>query len=63
MTTEAASSPARDWLPGRRIVVQGTPATFRGLNPKVPGDYWVEFDHGGGWWSYHPDDVVDGTAS
>lgn len=42
---------------GQRVEVEGHPATFRGLNPKVPGDYWIEFDFGGGWWSYHPSSV------
>lgn len=49
---------SRDNLePGDRVVVCGVEATFRGLNPKIPGDYWVEFDFGGGWWSYDPSNV------
>jgi uncharacterized protein YegP (UPF0339 family) len=49
---------AMELVEGCRILVEGKPATYRGLNPKVPGDYWVEFDFGGGWWSYHPSNVT-----
>lgn len=42
---------------GDRVMVGGHVATFRGLNPRVPGDYWIEFDFGGGWWSYRPSNV------
>lgn len=44
-------------MEGARVIVGGQLATFRGINPKIPGDYWIEFDYGGGWWSYHPSDV------
>lgn len=44
---------------GCRVVVRNYgEATFRGLNHKVPGDYWIEFDGGGGWWSFDPSDVT-----
>lgn len=41
---------------GSRVTINGTPAIYRGLNPKVEGDCWVEFD-GTGKWRYHPSDV------
>jgi hypothetical protein len=43
---------------GERVIVTGVEATCRGDNPRIPGDYWIEFDAGGGWWSFHPNDVV-----
>lgn len=43
--------------PGCRVTVQGVAAIYRGPNPKIPGDYWIEFYDGGGWWSYSPSDV------
>ena len=49
---------------GCRVIVQEThEATFRGMNPKIPGDYWIEFDGGGGWWSYHPSNVKPVSGS
>lgn len=47
--------------PGDRVLVEGQEATFRGLNDRIPGDCWIEFDHGGGWWSYSPSSVRPAT--
>lgn len=43
---------------GSPVTVNGTPAIFRGLNPKIEGDYWIEFPSSkSGLWSYSPNDV------
>ena len=41
---------------GDKIIVEGTPAIYRGPNPKIEGDVWVEFPDTG-LWSYHPSDI------
>lgn len=53
MTPEQASK----LVEGCRVVCQGQEATFRDMNPRLPGDLWIEFDCGGGWWSFDPSDV------
>ena len=44
--------------PGERVIVtclgKTVEATCRGDNPKIEGDYWIEFDTPTGWWSYSP---------
>ena len=42
--------------PGDEVIVDGTVGIYRGPNPKIEGDVWVEFPDTG-WWSYDPSDV------
>ena len=43
---------------GCAVTVQGTHAIYRGLNPRIKGDYWVEFPGGNSdKWSYAPSNV------
>lgn len=41
---------------GSPVTAAGAPAVFRGPNPHVPGNVWVEFMETGKW-SYHPSSV------
>lgn len=43
---------------GSPVLVNGTPAIYRGPNPSIEGDYFVEFPfNGSGFWSYDPNDI------
>lgn len=43
---------------GSEVTVNGTKGVCRGKNPKIPGDYWVEFSFASsGLWSYDPRDI------
>jgi hypothetical protein len=41
---------------GDKVLVGGVEGIYRGPNPKIPGDLWIEFPDTG-WWSYDPSDV------
>jgi FMN phosphatase YigB (HAD superfamily) len=43
---------------GSPVLVNGTPAIYRGPNPSIEGDYFVEFPfNSSGFWSYDPSDI------